>query len=289
MQSSGDFPQYSEENHETWRNFFKEARKSWATHNSIIHPFYRDNAYRLEEFSNRIPTLDQLNSALSAIGWSSRYVDGLVPGWEIADLLQNKIMPVSRKIRPAEELHFASEPDLIHDIFGHFPTLFADEYRDLLSRWARPSSALPIYEGDRANYHLNKMMVLYNGLISDKSQEELILSSKHLCNFLVQNPTPSQTFDKAYFWIFEFGIIQQADQRLVLGAGILSSLNELEKLAFGDCELEELNSENILESYNISSHQDKYLVVPYLDRFHAILEEIAGSASLNQSGGLHAE
>lgn len=81
-------------------------------------------------------------------------------------------MPVSQKIRPSNALHFAREPDFIHDIFGHFPVLFSEEYRDLLSAWTEQSSFLPIYEGDRANYHLNKMMVLSHGHVSESCQKQ---------------------------------------------------------------------------------------------------------------------
>lgn len=75
-------PYFSENDHETWRRFFAEARRSWSTHSSIVHPYYRDNSFRLEQFADRIPSLDELNSALAAIGWRSCYVyvNGLVPG-----------------------------------------------------------------------------------------------------------------------------------------------------------------------------------------------------------------
>lgn len=81
--------------------------------------------------SDQIPTFDELNQSFSQnTDWELEKVDGLVDRDDFINLLGKKKFPVSINLR--EEIDFAIEPDLFHDVFGHLPTLLHPEVRSFL-------------------------------------------------------------------------------------------------------------------------------------------------------------
>lgn len=275
MSQKCDSHEYTETEQETWIFFFKEIEKIWEKHAKIIHPYYLDHIQKLYSFTNRIPSLLDINELLAPIGWRSIYVNGYAPPWEISKLYDQKILAISRSIRTPEEIYFANEPDLIHDFFGHLPCLFSSEYRNLLSMWSHFASKSPVYEIDQAYYHLNKLIAQSEAHIPEDLLLYLKNATQEIGYFITKMPSPVLMFDHAYFWIFEFGIIKQHDHMKVLGAGLLSSLNELEKLTQYSFSTRDLNSQSVLSSYHISVQQDSYLVASHIDQYQSILGEIS--------------
>jgi len=271
---------YTAVDHDTWRRFFQAIEHTWAKYGKLIHPFYMDHVEVLRRFRERIPSLAEINDLLATIGWTAIYVDGLAPPWEIAKWLDRRVMPVSRSIRSPQEVHFANGPDLIHDYFGHLPLLFSKEFRSLLSQWTAAASRVPVTETDQVNFHLNKLVVQSQDKVSDAAMGQLQLAQSGLNQFIAQHPSPSLIFDKVYFWIFEFGILERMGQKLILGAGLLSSLSEIEKIALQPVKTATLDMASVLSSYNISALQDGYLVAPDLQHYKSLINRmIAGVVS----------
>ena len=272
--------------HETWRRFHAEFTRSMKRHEGLLHPFYKENLDVMAEFRDGIPSLATLNGILRTIGWSARYVEGYTPPWRVAQLLTQRVMPISRSIRPKDEIFFANEPDLIHDLFGHLPTLLHPGYRRLLLRWAQMASRAAITEFDRTHYHLNKLIVQAQDKVAPSMLQELTVAASSLATFSAHAPSSLQIFDKIYFWMFEFAIVQAADgDRRIFGAGILSSLSELATLS-GDVATKPLTLSSILSPYNISRQQTAYLVADSESDFEAILAAVAPQPPLTiRSGG----
>lgn len=261
--------------HATWRAFHREFFARINRFTDLIHPYYLENLDILERFADGVPTLSQLATLLAPIGWRPAYVDGYTAPWKIARMLAQRIFPVSRRVRPAEEVMFAAEPDLIHDIFGHLPSLMSAEYRRLLQRWATVAAREPITELDRTQFHLNKVVIQAQDRVRPEEFARLQAASQALADFFRVKPTRSLLQDRIYFWIFEFGIIEQLGQRQILGAGILSSLTEMSKIATQPIVTHLLTPESFLANYNISSEQNDYLVVPDVADFYAFLDRVA--------------
>ena len=264
---------YNDIQHETWRQFHKAAMESWKRNEKIIHSAHMDNIHVLEKFSERIPTLEELSQLVSPLGWDVQYVDGYTAPWIIADLLANKTLPVSSSIRPIDKLHFADEPDLIHDVFGHFPILFDDSVRSRIEHWASIAVKTPIDTLDRASFYINKAAV-DKARFSSKEYEVLENTSKEIQSLIIPKPSKFSLMDRFYFWCFEFGILQTNGNTKVFGAGLLSSLSELEKLnndglLAGNICLEKLNAE-----YEIADEQKNYLVADSFSQYDFVLREL---------------
>ncbi len=262
---------YTESDQLTWRRFFEAMEKVWQENAAILHPWYRKHVHYLARFRERIPSLPELNEVLAPIGWRAQHVEGLAPAWDIAQLLHQRIMPVSRSIRAPEQIFFANEPDLIHDIFGHLPSLFDPEYRALLRRWTSRAASFPISEMDRASYHLNKQIVQSEGRVPKETLDFLHQAVTTLQSFTSRIPSPTLLYEKIYFWCFEFGIVKHADQIQVLGAGLLTSLSELKKFVDGDIKIKALDVETVLAPYHIATEQDLYHAVSHTDAYEGLI------------------
>jgi len=262
---------YSATEHQTWRRFFQAIEQTWANYSGLIHPYYMANVEVLRRYSERIPTLAEINLMLAPIEWTAVYVDGLAPPWEIARWLDLQVMPVSRRIRSPCEIYFANGPDLIHDFFGHLPLLFSPEYRNLLRQWSSAASHVEINEMDHVNFHLNKLIVQSQDHVAPLVMSHLKSAASGLDQFIAHKPSPSLVFDKMYFWIFEFGIIERMGQKLIMGAGLLSSLSEIENMAIRPVKTAILDRTSVLSTYNISTQQDAYLVAPDLQHYQALM------------------
>lgn len=260
--------------HATWRSFYSEFFAHMRRHQNVLHPVYADHLHVLHDFSSRIPTLAEIKHILAPFGWTARYVEGYAPPWKIARLLAHQVMPISRSVRSPEELYFANEPDLIHDIFGHLPSLLSAEYRRLLLEWARVAMLESVTELDRTHYHLNKVIVQARDHVPPQNFGQLESASQALAAFSRAQPSRLLTQDKIYFWIFEFGMVETHGQRQIFGAGILSSLAELSKIAKEPVVTVPLTTDSFQAHYNISSEQEAYLVVPHLSTYFDFLESV---------------
>jgi phenylalanine-4-hydroxylase len=117
--------------------------------------------------------------------------------------------------------------------------------------------------------------------------DHLTSAVKLVDNFIKSRPTATQIYDKAYFWIFEFGIVEHSGQRKVLGAGLLSSLSEFHNFATSITETIPFSMETILASTNISSSQNAYLVVDSTAQYFKVLNTLDESSlmpELNSAG-----
>ena len=268
---------YTAADQHTWRSFFDAVEQFWTQRADAIHPWYLDHVEVLYKFRNKIPTLEELNQVLEGIGWQAQYVDGLAPAWDIARMLHQKIMPVSRSIRSPEEVFFANEPDLIHDIFGHLPSLMDADYRRLLAMWSAGAARFPITEMDKAMFYLNKQIVQSEGKLSVDTMDFLHNAATELNQFTSRLPSPTVLFEKIYFWIFEFGIIRHQGQYRFLGAGLLSSLSELKKMALDQFAVKPLDIDSVLAPYNISTFQEGYLAAASLGQCEQVIQQILES------------
>lgn len=277
MIHKADQPRFTSVDHQTWRRFFSEIERSWERFGFLLHPYYAEHIGRLSPFRDQIPTLGQINKLLQPIGWTARYVDGYAPPWQIAHLLAQQVLPMSRSIRSYDEVLFGREPDIIHDIFGHLPVLFGPEYRQLLSCWSDAASHAHVKELDKAHYHLNKLIVRSHDKVPSEALAHLTTAAREIDRFVAVQPSAALMYDKSYFWIFEFGIVEHQGQRKVLGAGLLSSLNELAKLATGAATTRPLSLDTLLAPYNISAMQDEYLVVDGIDQYFGLLNAVTNT------------
>lgn len=86
--------------------------------------------------------------------------------------------------------------------------------------------------------------------------------------------TDRQRLDRLYWRTMEFGLVEEAGQPRALGAGLLSSVGELQRIE-GEAQLEPFDAEAVLEQgYDPTTYQPTLWVLPARERLAATLMPI---------------
>ncbi len=274
MGSNKGIQPFSDRDNDTWRRFHSTFFESLPSFEANLHPFYKSGLGELKQLGREIPSLGLIQELLAPHGWTAVYVDGYIEPWRVARLIAARVMPLSRTIRPAEEVLFAREPDLIHDLFGHLPSLLNPEYRRLLTVWSRVASMAEVTPLDRALFHVNKTKVSLSESTASGPVEHLDLATAAFDAAMAASPTALYLIDKLYFWIFEFGLIKRDDGFAVMGAGLISSLSELSNLGVkGELQSSQLTIDSVLKPYSIADHQTSYLAARSVNDFYRVINQ----------------
>ena len=118
---------YSLADHDTYRSLYE--RQSALLPNLACQAF-TDALPQLGSMQS-IPRFEDINARLlQATGWQLVGVPGLIPELPFFTLLSQRQFPVTTWMRNPDELDYIVEPDLFHDLFGHVPLLFDQQFAD---------------------------------------------------------------------------------------------------------------------------------------------------------------
>ncbi|MDG1286433.1 MAG: phenylalanine 4-monooxygenase [Rickettsiales bacterium] len=195
---------------------------------------------------DEIPHFDAINEKLyAATGWELVPVPGLIPAHSFFTHLATKAFPVTHWMRPKDRIDYLQEPDLFHDLFGHVPLLMNPIFGQYLSAFGR-GGCRALRIGD------------------EKSLENLT---------------------RLYWYTVEFGLMREANQTKIYGAGILSSPGEVvfsidspspNRIAF--------DMKRMMQTdFIISDYQESYWVIDHFEQlfeatkpdFKKIYQELA--------------
>jgi phenylalanine-4-hydroxylase len=127
------YPDYSEEEQETWRILYKRQRELLP---GSAAQEYLDGLEMMNFPEDRIPYLGDVGKVLQkTTNWQVARVPGLLFEGDFFSRLARRVFPSTDYIRPRHELDYTPAPDLFHDIFGHTPMInnraFADFYQKI--------------------------------------------------------------------------------------------------------------------------------------------------------------
>ncbi len=225
----------------------------------------------------RIPTLDDINNRVAEDGWTAVYVDGYIQAKTYAWMLANRILPIARNIRSEAQLDYSPTPDMVHDLLGHVPSLFCQELREYVSRWAEIVLEAKENPLDHDVYRANRAM---SRLMSDPAStaEEIRAAQDHArCCDEAAAACPSELLhlSRIFLWSVEFGLLGSVDRYRIVGSGLISAPKERERLTRGDARLLEYSLDVIHHDVQFSDMQSYYFVSPGYDVFDKVLEEYA--------------
>jgi len=130
MKIAQHWERYTEENHQVWGTIFRKRMEQLVNDGSQV--FLRGaEAIKLNE--HQVPRLVEINARLQAsTGWQSFGVPGYLPPKCFFAWLAQRQFPTTITVRPADQMDYLPEPDIIHDVFGHVPLHTDPEFADFL-------------------------------------------------------------------------------------------------------------------------------------------------------------
>ncbi|TVP58056.1 MAG: phenylalanine 4-monooxygenase [Gemmatimonadales bacterium] len=191
--------QYSEENHQSWRNLYARMADRWERYAN--HRFL-EGLGSLGLSGEQVPKLEEVNRFLAPLtGFKAKPVSGYVPAYLFFDCLGRREFPTTITIRDVDTPDYLPEPDIFHDIAGHVPMHTDPAFAETLVRFGRAAAGAV------------ERLVAED---PDDLEERVASNMRAMARF---------------FWFtIEFGLMREAegDGLKVYGSGLLSSYGEIE-------------------------------------------------------------
>lgn len=265
---------FNEENKTVWGLSFKRREEFLKQYNDFITEEYIDGFHALKLDPIQIPTLEKLNSSLKKTGWQVIYVDGYLHQNYYAELLSQKIAPISKHVRSLAHLYYAPGPDMLHDIFGHLPMLFSTDYSDYIISLGKVMRKAPANTYENQLYHLHIQLAKSHETLGSShfQTKELERKIEKIEHNLDKSPPNYTLLERFFIWTIEFGILLNNEGKFQMyGAGLLSSENESECFCKNQAKVIPFNHSATRFGYNFSSFQKQFF---FASSFKSLCNEL---------------
>lgn len=262
---------------EVWRSIMQSRVALFDRYRNRISPRYLEGFQHLGLAGDDPPDVDTINGVLKPLGWRASYVDGFIPGAVYAALLNNRIFPVANFLRPPAWIHHSPVPDYIHDVIGHLPQLFSRTLRDFMCRISGVMAALPLSLEERELYRATRAFSL---LVLNKAPDDELEAARVVMDraqeLVKGSHTPLSRVGRLFLWTVELGVLGTPDDFRIVGAGLLSSENELRLILEGDVTFEPFDAEKVASTdIDFTGLQRRYFLAKTFEEYEAALEKIA--------------
>jgi phenylalanine-4-hydroxylase len=133
--ASQDWDAYTPENHGMWN--FLYSRQRGLIENRACQE-YLDGVDLLGLTPERIPNYGELSAIMyKKTGWRIAVVPCFIPADLFFSLLAQRHFPATAWIRSPQQMDYLPEPDMFHDVFGHFPLLVHPTFADYLCEFGK--------------------------------------------------------------------------------------------------------------------------------------------------------
>ncbi|MFZ4508101.1 MAG: phenylalanine 4-monooxygenase [Fimbriimonas sp.] len=240
------YEEYSEENHEAWRQLFARMKPKW---DQFANERFQAGIDSLCLDPDRVPRLADVNKFLEPLtAFSAKPVSGYVPAYLFFDCLKNREFPTTITIRPSDRLDYLPEPDIFHDIAGHVPMHTDRAFADALVHFGECAhTAAEIAAG-----------------IGDET-----LKMQRLASIV-------RAMARFFWFTIEFGLMRSPDGLRVYGSGLLSSVGEIEhSVVSPDVQRYPAQLEWIVnQSFEIDHYQPLLFYVDSFDHLYSLVSEL---------------
>lgn len=269
-------PIRTDEDHAVWREYLRvvgpgKNNQLWKF------PSYCDAVKILSPREGTIPSLSEINSWLQRVNWKAIYYSGFVPATEYASLQARRIFPIARHIRKLVHFSHSSAPDFIHDVFGHLPMLFEKQYGSLINDWAHERAhAASVTDDIEVAAAQNTLISATDQVVRDEAAiAELTIVLKHAQARACNAASRAGRLERFYTWALEYGLIGDGRANLkIVGAAILSSLGETDRVTTGQVRFSRFQSNVLDKPVNYTVYQDEMFEAPSFAKLHSILKAI---------------
>jgi phenylalanine-4-hydroxylase len=123
---------YTPRDHAAWRFLLRRLRAQLA---ATAHPVYLEGLEKTGIRVDHIPSIDEMNRCLHALGWRAVVVDGFIPPAIFMEFQARRILVIALDMRSVEHLLYTPAPDIVHESAGHAPFLVDIDYAEFLQRF----------------------------------------------------------------------------------------------------------------------------------------------------------
>jgi phenylalanine-4-hydroxylase len=267
-----DYARYTAIDHAVWRFVLLQTH---ARLKATAHPAYAAGLGQTGISVERIPRISEMDDHLAPFGWGAVCVDGFIPPRAFQELQSLSILPIAADMRSAEHLVYTPAPDIIHEAAGHAPILPDPVYAAYLRRiGAAGARAFTLPEDgavDRAIYALSEIKERPSATPAQVRQAERALEEARAGAGRVSEAV---RLSRLYWWTAEYGLVGEAHDYKLYGAGLLSSLWESFACHAPEVKKPTLTPAAAEVDYDVTKPQPQLFVVPSFERLHDVLDDV---------------
>ncbi|MFK8048715.1 MAG: aromatic amino acid hydroxylase [Halioglobus sp.] len=278
-----DYDLYTPQDQAVWRFLLKQLSQHLA---KCAHPVYLEGLKRTGIALDHIPSIDEMNVSLAALGWRAVVVDGFVPPAIFMEFQALKVLVIALDMRSVDHIMYTPAPDIVHEAAGHAPFIVDVDYAEFLQRFGEVGMKAISSQHDLDVYEaIRQLSVVKENPAS--TALEIDEAEAHLQDVLARDEEPSEAtlLSRLHWWTVEYGLVGELDDYRIFGAGLLSSLGEsVHCLDDEKVQKIPLTVDAVTANYDITSEQDRLYVTKSCKHLSQVLNEFAASMCFERGG-----
>jgi len=277
-----EYEKYTPVDHAVWRYVM---RQNYSYLKDVAYYPYIPGLKMAGLTIEKIPSLQEINDALAAIGWGAVTVDGFIPPAAFMEYQAYRVLVIAADIRQLEHIEYTSAPDIIHESAGHAPIISDVKYNQYLSYLGSIGTKALFSSMDYALYEsIRQLSILKETPHVERKKlaeaEALVLyNQQHL-----GEPSEMALLSRLQWWTVEYGLIGNLDQPKIYGAGLLSSIGESSSCMKPSVKKITYTIDAVKYSYDITKPQPQLFVTPTFQNLIDVLEQFESKMAFRVGG-----
>ena len=276
------YEKYTPVDHAVWRYVM---RQNYSYLKNVAYYPYIPGLKKAGLTIEKIPSLQEINDALTDIGWGAVTVDGFIPPAAFMEFQAYRVLVIAADIRQLEHIEYTSAPDIIHESAGHAPIISDTKYNQYLSYLGSIGTKALFSSKDYALYESIRTLSILKEM-PNVDQNELA-EAEALVLYNQQNlgaPSEMALLSRLQWWTVEYGLIGPIDQPKIYGAGLLSSIGESASCMDPKVQKIEYTIDALTYGYDITKPQPQLFVTPTFQNLIDVLEQFESTMAYRVGG-----
>ena len=276
------YEKYKPVDHAVWRYVM---RQNYSYLKNVAYYPYIPGLKKAGLTIEKIPSLQEINDALTLIGWGAVTVDGFIPPAAFMEFQAYRVLVIAADIRQLEHIEYTSAPDIIHESAGHAPIISDTKYNQYLSYLGSIGTKALFSSKDYALYESIRALSILKEL-PNVDQKELD-EAEALVLYNQQNlgkPSEMALLSRLQWWTVEYGLIGSLDQPKIYGAGLLSSIGESASCMDPKVKKIEYTIDALSYGYDITKEQPQLFVTPTFQNLIDVLKQFESTMAYRVGG-----
>ncbi len=277
-----EYQKYTTVDHAVWRYVM---RQNYSYLKNVAYYPYIPGLKKAGLTIEKIPSLQEINDALSAINWGAVTVDGFIPPAAFMEFQAYRVLVIAADIRQLEHIEYTSAPDIIHESAGHAPIISDSNYNQYLSYLGTIGTKALFSSKDYALYESIRALSILKEIPNVDQQQ--LQEAEDLVLFNQQNlgaPSEMALLSRLQWWTVEYGLIGTIDQPKIYGAGLLSSIGESASCMDPQVKKIEYTIEALNYGYDITKQQPQLFVTPTFQNLIDVLTQFESTMAFRVGG-----
>jgi phenylalanine-4-hydroxylase len=277
-----DHGAYTARDHAVWRHIMHRLAERLK---DTAHGSYLAGLAATGIGLERIPSLDEMNAKLEALGWSAVGVRGFIPPAVFTELQSLGVLAIAADIRSHEHIGYTPAPDIVHESAGHAPILADRRYADYVRRCGETGFRAIASVEDQAVYEaIRNLSVVKEDPTASIEETRLAEERLRAASASRRYVSESTKASRLYWWTAEYGLVGELAEPKLYGAGLLSSLGEAEHCLTAAVRKVPLTLACADTEYDITQMQPQLFVARDFDHLFEVLEAFEATLGWRRGG-----